>query len=125
MSNHWTIENTIDEFKTSKYLIKQARFVKAEKGILGQREVSLKGLKLTMEVKEKIVSFYEYDENSRMLPGAKDCFAIQTNEGKIHKQKRLVLCNLSELYAKWLKQYGREKAKQPTLKNAHFQEGHI
>ena len=56
---------------------------------------------MTPEVKKKVVDFYLNDENSRMLPGKKDCLSIRTENGKQKMQKQLVLCNLSELFAKW------------------------
>ena len=47
-------------------------------------------------MKEEIVSFYEDDEISRIMPGKKDYVSIGRN---IHKQKRLLLANLKELHS--------------------------
>ena len=33
------------------------------------------------------------------MPGRKDYVSVSEGEGRVHKQKRLVLCNLRELYA--------------------------
>jgi len=33
-----------------------------------------------------------------MMPGRKDFVSIRKEEGRVHIQKRLVLCNLKELY---------------------------
>ena len=43
-----------------------------------------------------VKAFYEDDEFSRMMPGRKDYVSVGKN---IHMQKRLLLCNLSELYS--------------------------
>ena len=83
-------------------MVRQARALRDKKGILGEREKAAKGKKLSEEVKQKVIEFYQDDSNSRILPGAKDFISVNTTEGKIHKQKRLVLCNLSELYEKWV-----------------------
>ena len=50
------------------------------------------------ETKELVQAFYDDDENSRTMPGAKDFVSIARN---VHKQKRLLLCNINELYAKF------------------------
>ena len=41
------------------------------------------------------VFFYKGDEYSRMMPGMKDYVSLGE---KVHEQKRLLLCNLNELY---------------------------
>lgn len=45
---------------------------------------------------------YKDDQNSRMLPGANDFVSCKQQDGtRIHCQKRLVLCNLKEFYARF------------------------
>ena len=53
---------------------------------------------LEKEVIDLIVSFYELDENSRMLPGKKDFVSVKVNNKRLHMQKRLLLINLKKLY---------------------------
>lgn len=54
---------------------------------------------LSEDYKNLVTSFYENDINSRLLPGKKDFISVKQSDGKrIHQQKRLILCNLSELY---------------------------
>ena len=53
-------------------------------------------------MKEEIVSFYEDDEISRIMPGKKDYFSIGRY---IHKQKRLLLANLKELHSIFKSKY--------------------
>ena len=102
---HWTIQETINEFKTTQYMVKQARALRDVKGILGERSTDIKNpKKLNTKVVNQIVNFYEDDSNSRLLPGVKDYISIKTVDGRQHIQKRLMLCNLLELYQKWLEE---------------------
>ncbi|XP_076820954.1 uncharacterized protein LOC143466202 [Clavelina lepadiformis] len=45
---------------------------------------------------------YENDEFTRLMPGIKDYVSVSKN---VHKQKRLILCNLKELYATFCEKY--------------------
>lgn len=69
---------------------------------MGNRSIRGEPRKMSDKVSLNIKNFYEDDTNSRLLPGAKDYVSISTAEGRIHVQKRLVLCNLKELYQKWV-----------------------
>lgn len=58
------------------------------------------GQKLTEAIKKMIRKFYEDDLNSRLMPGKKNFISVKKLDGTREKeQKRLILCNLSELYA--------------------------
>jgi hypothetical protein len=50
--------------------------------------------------------FYEGEEYDRVMPGAKDKISIAKN---IYKQKRLLLCNLKELYTAFKAEYPQMK----------------
>ena len=52
------------------------------------------------------LEFYQNDGYSQQLPGKKDCVSIGKN---VHVSKRLILCNLKELYTAF-------KDKHPDLK---------
>ena len=52
---------------------------------------------------------YESDENSRMMPGKKDCVSVRTEKERIMVQKRLVLMNLRELYRFFKDKYPEQK----------------
>jgi hypothetical protein len=56
---------------------------------------------MLMEIyaKNAIIAFYENKENSRIK---KDFMSVQSEEGRIHKQKHLLLSHLRELHIKWL-----------------------
>ena len=55
-----------------------------------------------METTDAVVDFYEDSQNSRLMPGKKDFISIKKN---VHKQKRLVLSNLKELYSSFKTQH--------------------
>lgn len=95
----WSIQKTVDFFGVSEYTVKQARKVKAERGILGGLPgYSRQGI--SDEIKNLITNFYESDEVSRMCPGKKDCVSIKLPNGTRDKmQKRLLLSNISEIFS--------------------------
>lgn len=49
--------------------------------------------------------FYQNDDNSRICPGKKDFVSVKVNGVKEQKQKRLILCNLKELYVHFKNSY--------------------
>ena len=69
-------------------MVKQAGALQDIKGILGERSTDIKNhKKLTTEVLNQIVNFYEDDSNSRLLPRAKDFISTKTVDGRQHIQK--------------------------------------
>ena len=54
-----------------------------------------KGKSLSEETEQCLKEFYDSNEFSRIMPGKKDYVSIGKN---IHRQKKLILCNLKELY---------------------------
>ena len=54
------------------------------------------------ETIKTVECFYQDDEYTRQMPGKKDYISIARN---VHVQKRLILCNLKELYAKFKQKY--------------------
>ena len=58
------------------------------------------------ETKAKVVSIYEDDEYSRILPGTKDKVSIGR---EIYQQKRLLLCNVKELYSEFQQKFPNSK----------------
>ena len=57
-------------------------------------------------------AFYDDDEYSRQLPRKKDYVSIQKG---VHKQKRLVLCNLHELFVAFKKETQMWKLDSPSF----------
>ena len=91
----WSREYASKQFNVREYLIQIARELKKFGGILA-KHVPKKGKTLPQETLDLVQSLYEDDECSRQLPGKKDFVSISRN---VHKQKQLVLCNLSELHS--------------------------
>lgn len=95
----WSKEKVMKEFNVSEYIVRQARKLKREKGILAIPDPK-KGKTLSENTIKLVTDFYQNDESSRVLPGAKDKVSVKKN---VYMQKRLILCNLRELYScfKW------------------------
>ena len=91
----WSRKKVADFFNMNEYLVCSARVLKKKKGILAEanqaRSRVLPDSTLTL-----VTSFYEDDEYSRLMPGKKDFVSIGN---KKHMEKRLLLCNLKELYS--------------------------
>lgn len=93
----WTIEKTAEEFNCSHRLVKHARHITHEQGILPIPHKK-KGHSLPADVLEAAQSFYENDEYSRVCPGVKDCLSVRVNGVKMKKAKRLLLLNLKDIF---------------------------
>ena len=99
--NSWSRKFCAEYFNVSEYLVRTARELKKEKGILAKPEPK-QGKKLSKETVQLIPDFYEDDEYSRQMPGKKDYVSLGRN---VHKQKCLVLCNVNELYTAFKQKY--------------------
>ena len=62
----------------------------------------VRGKTISNETIDLVKTFYCDNQFSRMMPGKKDYVSIGRNS---HMQKRLLLCNLKELYAQFMLQY--------------------
>ena len=101
----WSLRKTAKEFKVSKATARKARILREEKGILVVPQPVIEK-RLSEKTVNSVLEFYQNDEYSRQLPGKKDCVSIGKN---VHVSKRLILCNLKELYTAF-------KDKHPDLK---------
>lgn len=97
----WSRKKVSEEFKVSEYTVRKARELLKEKGVIALPEPR-KGKVLEQATVDLVVSFYQNDEYSRIMPGKKDKVSISKN---VHQQKRLLLCNLNELYAAFKFEY--------------------
>ena len=91
---NWSIKATAQYFNVSEYLVRTARKLAAEKGILTFPDPK-KGHGLSNTTVGLIHQFYHDDEFTRLMPGQKDFVSIGKN---VHKQKRLLMCILKELF---------------------------
>ena len=82
------------DLNVSEYLVWKAQKLKLGDSILATPRKKV-GKSLKPEAKRAVLDFYENDEYSRQMPGKKDYVSILS---QTHKQKRLLLCNLKELY---------------------------
>lgn len=101
----WSRNEVAQTFGVSEYLVREAQKLRKEVGICSMR-APYKGKLLNEFTISLITAFYQDDEYSRQLPGIKDKVSISRN---VYMQKRLVLCNLKELYAAFKMKYGNEK----------------
>ena len=102
----WTIKRTAEEFGTTEYLVRKARELKTQYGILPEPPVKA-GKPLPSETKQLVIEFYQSDEYSRICPGQKDFVSVknQSDGTRQQKQKRLLLINLKELYIEFIKEH--------------------
>ncbi|KAL5515128.1 hypothetical protein EMCRGX_G000252 [Ephydatia muelleri] len=94
----WSKRKIAKEFGVSRYLARRAKKLVAEKGILSSPNPE-GGRALPVEIEEEVHTFFWSDSISRTMPGKKDFLSVKGADGKrVHRQKRLVLCNLKEAY---------------------------
>ena len=92
------------DFNVSEYLVQIAQKLKLADSILVTPRKKF-GKSLKPKAKQAVLDFYENDEYSQQMPGKKDYVSISS---QTHKQKRLLLCNLEELYQEF-------KVKNPSI----------
>lgn len=97
----WSRRKVATEFNVTEYMVRKARNLTIEKGILAIPGPKV-GRKISFDIIKTVQNFYEDDEYSLMMPGAKDRVSVKKNE---YKQKRLILCNLEELYVSFKEKY--------------------
>ena len=93
----WPISKVEDTFPVSNYIVKEARKVVKEKGVFAIPDPK-KGKVLPDNTIKAISQIYHDDEYSREMPGKKYCISISRH---VYRQKRLLLCNLKELYSEF------------------------
>lgn len=105
----WTIPRIELEFKTSNYMARKAKHLVKEKGVMSSPNPR-PGKPLSDQVVLDVKSFYQEDDISRAMPGAKDFVSVKQADGKrIHLHKRLVLSNLREIYSSFKIKYPEHK----------------
>ena len=103
--NSRTIQETINFFGATSYQVREANDLTSISGILS-KPTRNKRPGIPQETIELVQSFYANEEYSREMPDSK----VYVSFGyKLHKQKRLLLCNLSELYAEFKMKHPDQK----------------
>ena len=96
LPDSWSIKKVECEFGASNFMVRKAKQL-VKKGIMSTPNPK-PGRTLSQRSVDLVTTFYENDENSRLMPGKKDCISVRKTEGRVNIQKRLVLSNLKELY---------------------------
>lgn len=107
----WSVRKIAETFKVSPYMVRTARKLRQEHGILAEPSARRASTAISSEIELRVKTFYESDEHSRILPGAKDYKSVKSTEtGKReHKQKCLILMNLNELYENYKAKFPDDK----------------
>ena len=90
----WSLRKAAKEFKVSKTTARKAWILRGEKDILAVPQPVI-GNRLSEKAVNSALKFYQNEEYSRQPPGKKDCVSIGKD---VHVSKRLIPCNLKELY---------------------------
>jgi len=96
----WTRRKVVEEFQVSEYMVRKAKTLVSEKGIMSTSNPKL-GKILSKTTADLVKTFYHSDEISRIMPGKKDCVSVTIDGERQHLQKRLILCNLKEAFQKF------------------------
>ena len=94
----WTRRRIQDEFGISDYMARKSKELVRKKGILSSPDPK-PGHSLPPVTEKLVTEFYESDGKSRVMPGKKDFVSVRVEGKRVHVQKRLVLCNLKEVYS--------------------------
>ena len=97
----WTVAYASSFLGVSEYLVRQSREIRASCGIVAMPEKKTESRTLQNSANDLVTSFFQDDAFSRLMPCMKDSVSVGKNK---HEQKRLLLCNIKELYALF-KQY--------------------
>lgn len=100
----WSRKRVAEEFQVSERMVKAARKLRDAECVLA-RPAPKKGKPLADMTKRHVAELYEDDEFSRLCPGMKDKVSVRINGIKTQMQKRLLLCNLNELFTYFRNKY--------------------
>ena len=89
-------------------MARKAKQLVNDKGVLSSPDPQ-PGHCLTQTTVHVVVSFYNHDSSSRMMPGKKDFVSVKGDHGREHVQKRLILSNLKELYQDFKQKHPTER----------------
>ena len=94
----WSIAKIVNVFGVTKCMARCAKKLVEVKGIMSN-SIAKAGKSLSESTVQLVKTFYCHDDISRVMPGTKDFLSVRNeSREKEHRQKRLVLCNLTEAY---------------------------
>lgn len=95
-----SLARTAKRFKTTEHMVRVARKIKENTGILSTPGIKTGSKTISEDSKQAVINFFERDDISRIMPGKKDCISVRDDQGvKQAVQKRLILANLREVYS--------------------------
>ena len=97
----WSVQKTAEFFEVSEHLVRESQNLKSAGGILTTPTYKSRN-KLPESMLEAVAAFYKNDGYTKIMPGKNDCVSAARN---VHKQKKLILCNLKELYFVFQEKY--------------------
>ena len=87
LPQNWSIRKIETEFGVSNFMARTAKKLVREKGILSTPNPK-PSHSITQTKVDMVVSFYESDESSRLMPGMKDFISVkQPDRKRVHIQK--------------------------------------
>lgn len=104
LPQNWTIAKIASEVSCISYLITRAK-VLTRNNLIFSKIAEKRGKILPEETTELVKELYNSDDYSRVRPGKKDFVTVRHKGTKEQIQKRLVLCNLKELYSSFKEKY--------------------
>lgn len=108
LPKYWSIRRIQNEFGCSKRLVQVVKKTVAEKGILCTANPK-QGKPLASETTKAVVSFYNEQDISKELPGKKDFKSVKVGNTREHRQKKLILGNLKEIYKTFKERFPQYK----------------
>ena len=81
--DNWSVRKTVKFFNVAEHLVKMARKLRKEQGILTVPEGYSREAEEETEVKVK--EFFERDDVSHLCPGKKDCVSAKLEDGRKEK----------------------------------------
>ena len=94
----WSIAKIMNVFGVTKCMARCGKKLVEVKGIMST-PIAKAGKSLPESTVQLVTTFYCHDDISRVMPGTKDFLSVRNESGeKEQRQKRLVLCNLTEAY---------------------------
>jgi hypothetical protein len=93
----WSAIRVQQEFAASNYMVRKAKRLVQDHGILSL-PTQKAGRTLSARVVDDVREFYCSDTMSRIMPGMKDFVSVNIEGQRQHIQKRLILCNLREIF---------------------------
>lgn len=100
----WSIRRMARELDVSRRMASRAKKLHISNGY-GAYPEPKNGRRLEANIVEKVEEFYFSEENSRIMPGKKDCISVVKNGQRRIEQKRLLLFNLNELHENFFKKF--------------------